>query len=257
MAESVAVSPDNFARAESDMYFARFVNRGASGQLLLDRELSETRTQTVVRSNRDVLAALGVFDLDAGPVTITLPDTGGRFMSLMVISEDHFIIETTYDPGDHAYTRHQAGTRYLWALIRIVVNGTDPADIAAVHRLQDAIAVSQPGGPGRFEVPSFEQGSQGKVRDALLALARTVPDTRHMFGSPDQVDPVRHLIGTAMGWGGNNERDAFYLTVYPPGTTVPPCTACRSATSRSTGSGRSRCSTPTATSSRAAATPTT
>jgi hypothetical protein len=36
-----------------------------------------------------------------------------------------------------------------------------------------------------------------------------------MFGRPDQVDPVRHLIGTATGWGGNNEHDAFYAFAYP------------------------------------------
>jgi hypothetical protein len=44
-----------------------------------------------------------------------------------------------------------------------------------------------------------------------------------MFGPKDQVDPVRHLIGTATGWGGNPEKDAMYLTVMPSkndGTTV-------------------------------------
>lgn len=36
-----------------------------------------------------------------------------------------------------------------------------------------------------------------------------------MFGTRDRVDPVRHLIGTAAGWGGNPEKDAFYLNVTP------------------------------------------
>jgi hypothetical protein len=40
---------------------------------------------TGVRPNRDTLYSFAVFDLDAGPVTITLPDAGKRFMSLMVI----------------------------------------------------------------------------------------------------------------------------------------------------------------------------
>jgi hypothetical protein len=36
-------------------------------------------------------------------------------------------------------------------------------------------------------------------------------------GKPNQadVDPVRHLIGAATGWGGNPEKDAMYLTVVP------------------------------------------
>jgi hypothetical protein len=44
-----------------------------------------------------------------------------------------------------------------------------------------------------------------------------------MFGTRTQVDPVRHLIGTAMHWGGNPEDEAMYLTVTPllnDGTTV-------------------------------------
>src|SRR5262249_52981482 len=35
------------------------------------------------------------------------------------------------------------------------------------------------------------------------------------FGTRDQVDPVRHLIGTASAWGGNPDKDAVYLNVTP------------------------------------------
>ena len=89
--------------------------------------------------------------------------------------------------------------------------------------MQDAIAVTQPGGPGRFEVPNWDQTSQKKVRDALLALAVTLPDTKRTFGARNQVDPVRHLIGTAFAFGGNPEKDALYLNITPSkndGTTV-------------------------------------
>jgi hypothetical protein len=36
-----------------------------------------------------------------------------------------------------------------------------------------------------------------------------------MFGDKDDVDPVRHLVGTAGGWGGNPPRDALYMNVNP------------------------------------------
>jgi hypothetical protein len=91
-----------------------------------------------------------------------------------------------------------------------------------VHALQDAIAVQQ-AGPGRFEVPDWNQDSLKKVRDLLLGLAETLPDTRRMFGTREQVDPVRHLIGSASAWGGNPETEALYLNVVPrrnDGTTV-------------------------------------
>jgi hypothetical protein len=53
------------------------------------------------------------------------------------------------------------------------------------------------------------------VREALLTLGTTLPDSKGMFGAEGQVDPVRRLIGAAMAWGGNPEKDATYLTVTP------------------------------------------
>ena len=47
--------------------------------------------------------------------------------------------------------------------------------------------------------------SQKKVRDALLVLGSTTPDFKGAFGTKAEVNPIRHLIGTAMGWGGNPE----------------------------------------------------
>jgi hypothetical protein len=124
-------------------------------------------------------------------VTVTLPDAGERFMSMQVIDEDHYTPEVVYGAGTHTCTRERIGTRYVSLGVR----------------------TAQPGGPGRFEVPNWDQ----KVRDALLALAETLPDTKRTFGARDQVDPVRHLIGTAFAFGGNPEKDALYLNVTPGG----------------------------------------
>lgn len=89
----------------------------------------------------------------------------------------------------------------------------NPKDIEQVRALQDAIKVSQKA-PSKFEVLNWDQASQKKVRDALLVLATTLPDFRHAFGKKGQVDPVRHLIGSAAAWGGNPDKDATYLNIY-------------------------------------------
>jgi hypothetical protein len=49
----------------------------------------------------------------------------------------------------------------------------------------------------------------------LLKLGTTLPDTSGMFGTKEEVSPIRRLIGAAMAWGGNPERDATYLNVAP------------------------------------------
>ncbi len=38
-----------------------------------------------------------------------------------------------------------------------------------------------------------------------------MPDTTRTFGTESEVDPIRHLIGTATGWGGLPETEAFYF----------------------------------------------
>jgi hypothetical protein len=168
-----------------------------------------------VRPNRDTFYSQALFDLDAGPVTVTLPDAGERFLSMQVFDEDHYSPETIYEPGDHTYTRERIGTRYVFMAVRILVDPADPQDVAQVHALQDAITVVQPGGPGRFEAPHWDEASQKKVRDALLTLSETLPDLRNAGGRKGDVDPVRHLIATASAWGLNPDKDAIYLNVTP------------------------------------------
>ncbi|WP_199084637.1 DUF1214 domain-containing protein [Bosea sp. ASV33] len=36
-----------------------------------------------------------------------------------------------------------------------------------------------------------------------------------MFGARGEVDPIRFLLGAASVWGGNPEKDATYLNVFP------------------------------------------
>ncbi|WP_083199242.1 DUF1254 domain-containing protein [Rhizobium sp. AC44/96] len=211
-AESVTV--DNFIRAESDLYFSNFAKDGGFGKFNHRREPATIDNQTVIRLNRDTLYSAAVFDLDAGPVTVTLPDAGKRFMSLMAINEDHYIPTVSYG-GASTFTKDQVGTRYMAIGIRTFVDPTDPKDVEQVHALQDAIKVEQAGGPGKFEIPHWDPGSQKKVRDALLVLATTMPDFNKAFGSKDAVDPVRHLVASAAAWGGNPDKDATYLNITP------------------------------------------
>ena len=212
----VRVTVDNFRRAESDTYFARFTKEGGFGKFHHERELAEIDRQTVIRLNRDTLYSFGVFDLDAGPVTVTLPDAGKRFMAVQVIDEDHYSPDVFYAPGTHTLTKEKVGTRYVAMAIRTFVNPGDARDVKAVHALQDAIKVEQKSA-GKFEAPDWDQASLKAVREALLAVAAANGgiDSARMFGRKGEVDPVQHLIGTAAGWGGNPQNTAFYMGAEP------------------------------------------
>jgi hypothetical protein len=168
----------------------------------------------VIRPNRDTLYSSGVFDLDVGPVTITMPDAGKRFMSMQVVNEDHYVPAVYYGAGSHLLTRQGVGTRYVVVGIRTLVDPNNPNDLQQVHALQDAIKVSQKN-VGKLELPDWDQASQTEIRDALLMLAKHTGGFAHAFGPKGEVDPVRHLIGTAAGWGGNPDKDATYLSFAP------------------------------------------
>jgi hypothetical protein len=214
--KSLRVTVDNFRRAESDNYFARFAKQGGFGKFQHERELAPIDKQTVIRLNRDTLYSFGVFDLDASPVTVTLPDAGARYMALQVINEDHYATEVFYGPDSHTLSKDEVGTRYVCLAVRTFVNPSDPADMQAVHALQDAIKVEQKA-TGEFESPEWDQASLAKVREALLTLAAANGglDSSRMFGRKDQVDPLQHLIGTAAGWGGNPAYAALYAGLEP------------------------------------------
>ncbi|MEQ1718715.1 MAG: DUF1214 domain-containing protein [Hyphomicrobium sp.] len=207
------VTLDNFTRAETDHYLSTYVAKGCFAKLCNDREPTPVDKQAVVRMNRDTLYSVAVFDL-ASPVTIVKPDTGKRFQSLVVINQDHFVALVAYDAGSYTLTQEKVGTRNAIVLFRTFVDPNDPNDILAAHAAQDGIRLTQ-ASPGKFEIPDWDQNQRKKLSGAVSALMTFVPDSRAMFGAADKVDPVRHLVGTAAGWGGNPEEDAKYLTVVP------------------------------------------
>ncbi len=211
---TVPVTLDNFKRAESDFYMAKTVQEGGLGKFVHSREATPIDKQPVVRMNRDTLYSQAIFDLDAGPVTITLPDPGKRFMSMQVISEDHYTPMVVYKPGPTTLTRKNVGTRYVFPAIRILVDPNDRKDLAQVHALQDAIKVEQKS-VGKFEAPNWDLAQQTKIREALESLVPFMGSLKNAFGTKAQVDPVKHLVGTAVGWGGNPDKDATYASVTP------------------------------------------
>ena len=148
-------------------------------------------------------------------MTITLPEAGKRFTGMQVVNEDQYTRATYYGAGTHTLTRQMIGTRYAIAVVRFLVDFSNKEDVGQVHALQDAVTLSQER-PGTFEIPNWDEASLKRVQSALLQLGTTVSDTRRMFGADEnQVDPVKHLIGSAMLWGGFPEKDALYLPITP------------------------------------------
>ena len=220
--DAVPVTVDNFIRAETDMYFGSMVKAGRLWKVLPSPRTGKHRQARRHPHEPRHALFLGVVRSRCRPVTITMPDAGKRFMSMMIVDEDHYVPAVYYGAGSHTLTRDKIGTRYVMAIVRTLVDPADQKDVQQVHALQDELKASQKS-TGKFEVPNWDQASQKKVRDALLVLNTTISDFKNAFGARGKVDPVMHLIGTASGWGGNPDKDATYARMTPPkndGTTV-------------------------------------
>jgi len=211
---STPVNVDNFARAETDRMM-HDLQRDAGGvnRFLHNRAPADVSKQTVIRLNRDTLYSFAVVDISAG-ATLTLPDAAGRYLSAMVVNQDHYIDAIFHDAGEYELTVEQFGTPYVVVAVRTLVDPADADDIAAVARLQDQLAL-EARSARPFELPDYDQTSLDETRSALLALARNLTGFDRMFGTRDEVDPVRHLIGTAAGWGGLPSSEASYIGVDP------------------------------------------
>ena len=215
---AIQVNVDNFVRAETHRMFADIQDSaGGVGHFQHNRTPAAIDAQTVIRLNRDTLYSFAIVDL-AEPARLTLPDAAGRYLSAMVINEDHFVTDVFHDAGDYTLTSDRCGSRYALVGVRILVDPNDSDDVAAVTALQDRLGISAASAE-RFTEPDYDAASLNETRDGLLQLARGLDSFGGMFGARNHVDPVHHLIGTAAGWGGLPSSEATYVGVDPR---VPP-----------------------------------
>ena len=177
------------------------------------REPTPVDQQTVIRMNRDTLYSAAVVDISAG-ASLTIPDAGGRYVSAMIVNQDHYINAVFHDPGERELTIGQFGTPYVLVAARVLVDPADPGDVAAVNALQDQFGVKA-GSVRPFTPPDYDVTSLDATRAALLELGNGLHGYGHSFGAKDEVNPVHHLIATAEGWGGLPDDEATYLSVNP------------------------------------------
>ncbi len=208
------VTVENFARAETDTMFAAILkDTGGVGIWLHYRKPTPLDRQTIIRMNQDTLYSSAIVDISEG-ATLTLPDGGERYTSVMVVNQDHYINRIYHDPGPHHLTVEEFETPWVCLAARILADPSDPNDIRTVNELQDQLTVDSPSNRP-FVRPDYDDTSYQAVRNAVLELARFGGGFGHAFGRREAVDPIQHLLATAAGWGGLPREEAMYLSFEP------------------------------------------
>src|SRR5262252_8732570 len=95
------VNVDNFPRAETHRMFSG-LQRDAGGvnRFHHNRAPTPIDQQTVIRMNRDTLYSFAVVNISQG-AAFSLPEGGGRYLSAMVVNEDHYINRVFHEAGEH------------------------------------------------------------------------------------------------------------------------------------------------------------
>ena len=124
------------------------------------RDLAGPQNRTITSPNNDTLYNNAWLDLTKGPVTLVIPPTGDRYISVALMnmySDNDAILGTrTTGNGGGRYTIVGPGqpgqgpntvrlsTPHGWCLGRILNDG--PADLPACHKVQDALTLHGPTG---------------------------------------------------------------------------------------------------------------
>jgi hypothetical protein len=212
--DAVVVNVDNFNRAQTDFEFEGILKMsGGINKLHHNRTPTPVDKQNVIRMNRDTLYSLGIIDISKG-ATVTLPDGGKRYMSLMVINNDGYVNEVFYGGGAYKLTMDKFQTPFVGVVIRTLANPEDAADLATAHKLQDKIRI-EAGSQASFVPPNYDKASYQATLEPILGLAKGLKRYIQTFGSKAEVDPVHFLIGSASAWGGLPDKAAVYINVQP------------------------------------------
>ncbi|MEQ9694940.1 DUF1214 domain-containing protein [Shimia sp. SDUM112013] len=216
LAESrdIPVTIDNFARAASDIEFDKYVTlAGGINRFYHFRAPTPVDNQPTVRMNRDTLYSTAVVDISEG-ATLTLPDVGDRYMTAMIYNQDHFVNAVFHGGGTYTLDMKTFDTSYVIVFMRTLVDADDAQDVAAVNTIQDQMQIeaiaSKP-----FMLKDYDEDAYEALVDRFRALLPFTGGIKGTFGTKDSVVQIRHLIGTAVGWGGLPETEAMYPSNVP------------------------------------------
>ena len=122
------------------------------------RDLVDHTARSITTPNNDTLYSSAHVDLSRGPVTITLPPSGPRYLSLALMDAytNNFAILGTRTTGvrggrytlvgpeaaAHGANVIRAPTHRVWAIGRVLVEG--PADLEAARRVQAGMVMQGP-----------------------------------------------------------------------------------------------------------------
>jgi hypothetical protein len=219
--QTTVVTDENYGLAESEIIFADYVGRIAAvtatngvGEWLHMRKGADPKDRTVMRINFDTIYSSMILDLTE-PATLTMPETGGRYQSAWLITDEHYNPMAFVEPGTYTLTQENVGRRHATLVMRTQVNVMDPDDLAVVHEIQDRLKIEQKDKGSYTPSGNWDMEEVLAMRAKYQKIAQDEAiSSEVMFGKKGEVPLKEHNVGTAAGWGGFTAERAVYPSIY-------------------------------------------
>jgi hypothetical protein len=216
------VTDENYGLAETQGIMQSYVKKIAAatntdgvGVWMHNKKAANPKDRDIMRKNYDTMYSWIVLDLST-PATLIMNDTGGRYQTMWVISEEHYNPFAFIKPGEYLLTKENVGSDYAIVVVRTQVNVTDPEDVLAANKIQETLEIKQEKKGNYVASHQWDMESLKAIRTKYQEIAKNEkisPDT--YFGKKGEVPLKNHNCGTAVGWGGFTKDQAAYVDYYP------------------------------------------
>ena len=207
--DTIPVTLKNYKVAESDFAFGGVIKLGGVNKFAhLPVKEFDLSKQVVVRMNQDTVYSGAIVDVSKG-ATLTLPKTDGRYMSAMIVQNDHYVNDVFIGAGTYEL-KSDTDSPFVMVSIRTEINLNDPEDVKKVVALQKQLKLDVKGDKV-FKQPNYDMDQLVKLRLKLANEGLALGSLNNMQGARGEVDEHLHLLGTAVGWGLLPDANARYI----------------------------------------------
>jgi hypothetical protein len=140
---SLAAGGDHPCQVEGPVAFDGIRAPDSLGRFLHRRDPIFLDGRAAPGARRPALYSIAVFDLEDGPVVVTLPRAGRRQLTLTAMDEGHALQAVCHGPGRHILSRDRLGTRRVMAVVCLMLDPEGQHELTLAQALQDAIRVEQ------------------------------------------------------------------------------------------------------------------
>ncbi|CBY20700.1 unnamed protein product [Oikopleura dioica] len=197
----VPVEAINFARVQSHTNMKKWGGLFGLNRFHHMRKVSGPE-DPLQKPNADTLYSIGVIDLSAGPVELSIPDVGDKYLSLTCYDENMYITAYETAPAQFKLRKTENMTRYQVCALRLAVDNQE--EIPELHKMQDKGQIISPlDSYPPVDLPEYEPESYKSVYSHLMELAYYMDDLGVGLGFKSvNINDVSRILAAAAGWGG-------------------------------------------------------